>query len=68
MMLLGDRTAVEAFLATPEGARFARQAAATIFADEDRLAQFELGHDLGLPPAVERALDRLIEVRNRGNR
>lgn len=67
MMLLGDRTAVDAFLATPEGARFARQIAAAIFEDEDRLADFELGENLGLPVAVEYALDRLITARNRSD-
>jgi len=63
--ILGDRATVDRFLSSPKGARFARAAAAAIFADDDQLAAFELGENLSLPAAVEYQLDKLIAQRNR---
>ncbi len=66
--IIGDPDAVAAFLASPAGAGVARELAAAVFADDDRLAAYELGEDVGLPAAVEAELDRLIEQRNRRER
>lgn len=67
MLILGDRAAVERFLDSPHGAATAAAMAAEVFADEERLAAFELGDD-ELPAPVEAALNRLIERRNREDR
>ena len=66
--VVGDRQAVEAYLNTPDGRRVAREVARSVFEDEDRVAAYEVGDDLGLALAVVRELDRLIAQRNREDR
>ena len=66
--VVGDPQAVEAYLSTPDGRRVAREVARSIFEDEDRIAAYEFGDDLGLASPVVRELDRLIDRRNREDR
>ena len=66
--VVGHPQAVEAYLSTPDGRRVAREVARSVFEDEDRVAAYELGDDLGLAAAVVRELDRLIDQRNREDR
>ena len=61
---IGDRREVEAFLARPEGARYARAIAQAIFSDDERLTAYELCWE-SHAPAVEYELDKLIAKRNR---
>jgi len=65
--VLGDRGQVAAFLNSAKGLATARVIAQQIFDDEDALADFELGLGGDLFPAVERELQRLIDVRDRAD-
>ena len=65
--LVGDRAAVDAYMNTGEGQQTAREIASNVFVNPDALAVYELGDDLNLHPAVERALDLLIAERNSGD-
>jgi hypothetical protein len=65
--LIGNRAAVDTYMNTGEGQQTAREIASNVFANPDALAAYELGDDLNLRPAVERALDQMITERNAGD-
>lgn len=62
--IIGTPDQVDSYHAGPEGRATTRELAATVWGDPDRLAEFELGGDLGIPAPVAAELDRLIERRN----
>lgn len=62
--IVGEREEVERFLATRDGARIAREIAASVLADEERLTPWELGFGPELPAPVKRELERLVARRN----
>lgn len=66
--ILGDRGQVAAFLNSAKGAATARVIAQQIYDNDDTLADFELGLGGELFPAVERELQRLIDIRDRSER
>lgn len=63
--ILSDRGQVAAFLNSPKGLATACAIAQQIYADDDALADFELGLGGEIFPAVERELQRLIDARDR---
>lgn len=63
MLVVGHPSRVEDFLSSPEGHAHAAAWARDIWADPERLAEFELGRER-YPHGVEAQLDALIAVRN----
>jgi hypothetical protein len=64
LMIVGHPDYVAAYLASPSGRTTARAMAEAIFADDERLAEFEMGQ-AEFHPVVEHELDRMIAQRNR---